>query len=87
MFAGLWGPWRDPETGIHQDTATVITTMPNELVAELPHHRMPAILSPLDWATWLDPESKMESLQRILRPCPPEWLEARAMGPYEFSID
>jgi putative SOS response-associated peptidase YedK len=87
VFAGLWGPWRDPETGLHYGTATVITTMPNELIAELPHHRMPAILSPSDWETWLDPESKMESLQMILRPCPSEWLEARAMGPNDFSIN
>lgn len=86
VFAGLWGAWKDPETGITYDSATVITTEPNELVADLPHHRMPAILSPADWATWLDPASPVDTLQAVLRPCPSDWLEARVGGPQEFSV-
>jgi putative SOS response-associated peptidase YedK len=86
VFAGLWGPWKDPETGITLDSATVITTEPNELVADLPHHRMPAILSSGDWATWLDPASQAETLQAVLRPCPSDWLEARVGGPQDFYI-
>jgi putative SOS response-associated peptidase YedK len=86
VFAGLWGPWTDPETGIGHDTATVITTEPNELVAALPHHRMPAILPPSDWALWLDPRTPVEDLQKVLRPSPSEWLEARGGGPQSFSI-
>lgn len=87
VFAGLWGPWEDPETGIHHDTATVITTEPNELIAELPHHRMPAILCPSAWAIWLDPGTSVDNLQRILRPCPSNWLAATAIGPHDFSMD
>lgn len=86
VFAGLWGPWQDPETGIHHDTATVITTEPNELIADLPHHRMPAILSEPDWANWLNPASSTSRLQEMLRPCPSEWLKAEAAGPPDFSI-
>lgn len=86
VFAGLWGPWMDPETGIHHDTATVVTTDPNELIAELPHHRMPAILAPTEWATWLDPAAPAADLQALLRPAPSEWMEARAAGPKEFLI-
>lgn len=85
VFAGLWGPWTDPETGIHHDTATVITTEPNELIADLPHHRMPAILASSEWEAWLDPASSSASLQEILRPCPSEWLEVLAAGPKDFS--
>ena len=85
VFAGLWGPWTDPATGIGHDTATVITTEPNELVADLPHHRMPAILPASDWATWLDPASPAPDLQALLRPCPSDWLEVRAGGPQGFS--
>jgi putative SOS response-associated peptidase YedK len=87
VFAGLWGPWTDPETGIHHDTATVVTTEPNELIAELPHHRMPAILAPSEWATWLDPAAPAADLQALLRPAPSELMEAQAAGPKEFRID
>lgn len=87
VFAGLWGTWRDPETGLTHDTATVITVEPNELVADLPHHRMPAILAPSEWAAWLAPESPLDALHEILRPCPSEWLEAKAGGPRDFSLD
>jgi putative SOS response-associated peptidase YedK len=87
VFAGLWGPWSDPETGISHDTLTVITTEPNELIADLPHHRMPAILAASEWSTWLDPETPEPVLQGLLRPCPSEWLEVRVMGPQDFPID
>ncbi len=80
-------PVNTPETGSTYDTATVITTEPNGLVADLPHHRMPAILPASDWATWLDPASPVETLQAVLRPCPSDWLEARVGGPQEFSLD
>jgi putative SOS response-associated peptidase YedK len=87
VFAGLWGPWTDPETGIGHDTATVITTEPNELIAELPHHRMPAFLAPTEWATWLDAATPVAYLQALLRPAPSEWMEVHAAGPKEFQLD
>lgn len=87
VFAGLWGPWTDPETGLRHDTATVITVDPNELIADLPHHRMPAILGPSEWGTWLDPATPMADLQALLRPAPSEWMEVRAAGPKEFALD
>lgn len=87
VFAGLWGPWKAPQTGESLDTATVITVEPNELIAELPHHRMPAILAPSDWSTWLDPKASAEDLHALLRTTPSEWLEARLAGPKDFSSD
>lgn len=86
VFAGLWGPWTDPETGIRHETATVITTEPNELIAELPHHRMPAILPPSEWGTWLDPKMQMADLQALLRTAPSEWMDVRHGGPSDFEL-
>lgn len=85
VFAGLWGPWKDPETGISHDTATVITTEPNELIAELPHHRMPAVLGPSERTAWLDPATPGADLRALLRPAPSEWMEARPGGPVDFQ--
>lgn len=87
VFAGLWGPWQDPETGIHHDTATVITTEPNELITDLPHHRMPAILGSAEWAVWLDPAAPEADLQALLRPAPSHLMEVVIRGPHDFTLE
>lgn len=84
VFAGLWDAWQDPATGIIHDTATVITVEPNELIAGLPHHRMPAVLPASDWDVWLDPGQTAEILGNLLHPCPSNWLMAAPGGPTQF---
>lgn len=81
-----WGAWKDPATGVVHDTATVITVDPNELIAGLPHHRMPAILSPEKWSAWLDPNAPIPDLQNILIPCAPELIHVQNGGPMEFRV-
>ena len=53
-FAGLWETWHDPVADRAIETCAIITTAPNELVRPI-HDRMPAILAPGDYASWLDP--------------------------------
>jgi putative SOS response-associated peptidase YedK len=43
-FAGLWESWKDKATGERLYTYTIVTTDPNEVVADL-HNRMPVILT------------------------------------------
>lgn len=86
VFAGLWGPWKDPKTGQGMDTATVITTEPNQTISDLPHHRMPVVLGEEAWGPWLDPETPIPQLQELLRPCPDAWLEIRPGGPEAFLV-
>lgn len=52
-LAGLWAGWRDPATGEVRRTFTIVTTRANEAIADL-HDRMPVVLRPESWATWLD---------------------------------
>lgn len=52
-FAGLWEVWRNPADELIK-TCTIITTEPNELLAEI-HNRMPAILPPEAYDKWLTP--------------------------------
>jgi putative SOS response-associated peptidase YedK len=52
-FAGLWDRWRAPD-GTPVETCTILTTTPNQLLAGI-HDRMPAILKPEDYDSWLDP--------------------------------
>ncbi|MEM9584774.1 MAG: SOS response-associated peptidase [Pseudomonadota bacterium] len=57
--AGLWS--RAMIDGSEIDTFTILTTTPNDLMAEI-HNRMPVILSPTDYDHWLDPEKDAEPL-------------------------
>lgn len=69
-FAGLYDTWHDP-TGKKTDTYTIITIVPNELVANI-HNRMPAILKREDEERWLSGESfTVGNLNDILAPYPP----------------
>ncbi len=76
VFAGLVSTWAGPEGEL--PTFAIVTTEANGLMADL-HDRMPVILSPGDQAAWLDPENRHP--EALLRPCPPEWLEAYPVGP------
>ena len=52
-FAGLWDEWKDRVTGERLKSCTMIITQPNDVAAEV-HDRMPVILGPNDFASWLD---------------------------------
>jgi putative SOS response-associated peptidase YedK len=70
-FAGLWEKWKSPEGEI-TESCTIITTPANELVAPV-HDRMPAIVKPEEYDTWLDPSMKdPEVLLKLLTPFPSE---------------
>ncbi|WP_159881641.1 SOS response-associated peptidase [Paenibacillus puerhi] len=69
-FAGLWDEWASP-TGEQLQSCTIITTTPNELVADV-HDRMPVILDTEEVAVWLSSEKDTDCLQTLLRPYPAE---------------
>lgn len=63
-FAGLWDHWERGELSI--DSCTIVTTDANELLRPL-HQRMPVIVDPADYATWLDPQcQEPETLEALL---------------------
>ncbi|CAJ1001055.1 SOS response-associated peptidase [Brevibacillus aydinogluensis] len=66
-FAGLFDTWTAPD-GQKLHTCTIITTRPNEVVADI-HDRMPVILRQEDEDLWLDRESfDPELLRSLLAP-------------------
>jgi putative SOS response-associated peptidase YedK len=66
-FAGLFDTWVAPD-GRKVSTCTIITTRPNEVVADI-HDRMPVILRPEDEDIWLDRETyDAELLLSLLAP-------------------
>jgi len=84
-FAGLWEVWRskaDPDAQLQ--SCTIITGSPNEKIAEI-HDRMPVILPPSAWDTWLDPEvNDLDLLGELLVPAPASLL---TMHPVGFDVN
>ena len=78
-FAGLWDTWNSPD-GSQLNSATIITTEPNSLLATL-HNRMPVILSPDAYTQWLDPAPQdPERLQPLLKPFPADQMAAHPVS-------
>ena len=77
-MAGLWEVWHRPEDG-EVRSCTILTTDANATVRPY-HDRMPVILDPADFETWLDPElDRSEALTSLLKPAPEDLLEAHAV--------
>ncbi len=79
-LAGLWEAWRDkdapeddPDAWLR--TCTIVTTEPNKLLAPI-HNRMPVVLPPEAWDTWLDRDNTdADELGALLKPAPDDLLE------------
>lgn len=71
-FAGIW---REDKLGYGKgdgaiETYSMLTTTPNSLVKTIHPDRMPVILDPADWETWL--HGSAEEAAGLLRPFPAE---------------
>ncbi|MCU4185333.1 SOS response-associated peptidase [Acidiferrimicrobium sp. IK] len=89
-FAGLWELWRPP--GADPDeaplrTAVIVTTAANAALSSI-HDRMPVVLGPDAWPTWLDPEVEdRATLEGLLVPAPDEWFEAFPVSTRVNKVD
>lgn len=78
-FAGLWDTWKQ-EDGDRLTTCTMITTEPNDLMADI-HNRMPVILPPNAYDLWLDPgTNEPEILNGLLTAYPSEEMVAHPVS-------
>lgn len=78
-FAGLWQTWWDPKYQMHVDTYTIVTCGPNATVAPI-HDRMPVFLPEDAWDAWLSPDTPLDALPALLRPCADDALEVFEVG-------
>jgi putative SOS response-associated peptidase YedK len=53
-FAGLWETWNKDDQDSVYKSCTIITTQASESIRDI-HHRMPVILKPPAYESWLDP--------------------------------
>ncbi|MCB0994123.1 MAG: SOS response-associated peptidase [Acidimicrobiales bacterium] len=72
-FAGLWDRWVDAE-GHELRSCTIITTAANPVIEPI-HDRMPVVLPPDSWSTWLDPDVRdLDVVTGLLVAAPEELL-------------
>lgn len=83
-FAGLWEAWEGPQHAA-LETCTLLTTEANALLRPI-HDRMPVILPPVAYESWLDPEVEApQALLPLLAPHPNDPLEAYAVSGFVNS--
>lgn len=54
VMAGLYEFWRNPDDDTWLTTCTIITTQATDALGHI-HDRMPMVIEPADWGSWLDP--------------------------------
>ncbi|MFO7888816.1 MAG: SOS response-associated peptidase [bacterium] len=69
-LAGIWDECK--VNGHSLRSCTIITIPPNDIIANIPHTRMPAILSPQQEGSWLDQTIDSNEVYEFLEPYPAE---------------
>ena len=83
-FAGLWEIWQSPE-GDQIRSTTILTTSPNDIVKPV-HDRMPVILAPENYATWLDTqEREPDAFTPFFKPYPADQMQTYPVSTYVNS--
>lgn len=75
-FAGIYEDWTEPSSGEIITTYSIITTVTNSLLAQLPHHRSPVILRKKHEGLWLNTKTPLTDITRLLQPYPAEEMNA-----------
>ncbi len=84
-FAGIVDYWTGDD-GSYIQSCAIITTEPNAVMQPI-HERMPVILPPDTWDTWLkDSFTDQMSLKALLVPCPAEMITAYPVSKFVNSI-
>lgn len=83
VLAGLYSEWTDKSTGEQIGTFTILTTDANAMMADIHNSkkRMPVIIQEGSETGWLDIEAKGNNPDKLLKPCPEDFLKAHTIGP------
>ena len=82
-FAGLWEQWFSPDQSPLL-SYTVITTTASADMESL-HHRMPVVLSPNNFETWLTSNTDTKGALALLRPSPSDTFSVTPVSNYVNS--
>lgn len=79
-MAGVWDSWVNKETGEVTSSFSIITTVANELLHKIGHHRSPVILTQDNEQRWLS-DAPLSEITSMLHPYPAEELNAYPISP------
>lgn len=79
-FAGIYDKWVDKATGEEIIGFSIITTMANELMQKIGHHRSPVILPASGEQSWLSSKSSLSQATLYLHPYPTNQMNAYPVG-------
>jgi putative SOS response-associated peptidase YedK len=80
-FAGIWDGWENRESGELIYSFAIITTVANDLMQKIQHHRSPVILHREDEKNWLSNTLPLSEVTRLLVPYPGELMNAYPIAP------
>jgi len=80
-FAGIWDSWRNPETDQLIHSFAIITTVANEVMQKIQHHRSPVILHQSDEKKWLSNTIPLSEVTSLLHPYPSSLMNAYPIAP------
>lgn len=80
-MAGIWDEWVNTNTGEVVYSFAIITTVANQLLQKIGHHRSPVILPREHEADWLDPNLELAEVLQLLRPYPASHMNAYPIDP------
>lgn len=67
-FAGIYDIWRNPSTSEELFSFSIITSFANDLMQKIPHHRIPVILNQRDESKWLNINTPLSYITKMLKP-------------------
>ena len=73
-MAGIWDDWMGAD-GSEMESAAIVTTAANKILKPI-HHRMPLIVPPEHFDTWLSRFSDLADIHQLMRPADEEILRA-----------
>jgi len=73
-FAGIYSDWADKETGELMQTFSILTTSANPMMEKIHNlkHRMPVIVDPSEYQSWLQKDTTTEKINSFFHPYPEE---------------
>lgn len=80
-LAGIWDEWIHPNTGEITRSFAILTTVANELMQAIGHHRSPVILDESEEQAWINLSTPLSDITHMLRPYPAKKLNAYPITP------
>jgi putative SOS response-associated peptidase YedK len=80
-MAGIWDEWANPATGEIIKSFAIITTVSNELMQKIAHHRSPVLLHKEQERAWLDPSLPLPEVTSMLHPTAASEMNAYPISP------